>query len=289
MENITHVYENPPEGANADWTVPQNWQSFSADAHAMWDKLFARQSEMLPGRAADAFLRGIDVLKLSQPGIPDYRELNARLMAATGWQIVAVPGLVPDDVFFNHLANRRFPAGNFIRTPEQLDYLQEPDIFHDVFGHVPMLADPVFADYMVAYGKGGLRSLGFGALDHLARLYWYTVEFGLIQQRDGLRIYGAGIVSSYAESIFALEDPSPNRIAFDLLRVMRTHYRIDDFQQNYFVISGIDELLKVTVETDFAPLYRRLEELQDLSVGEILPDDVVITHGSQAYAKGAGR
>lgn len=289
MENISHVYETPPEGANADWTVPQNWEKFSADEHAMWDRLFARQTEMLPGRAADAFMRGLDVLKLSRPGIPDYRELNARLMAATGWQIVAVPGLVPDDVFFDHLANRRFPAGNFIRTPEQLDYLQEPDVFHDVFGHVPMLADPVFADYMVAYGKGGLRSLGFGALDHLARLYWYTVEFGLIQQPNGLRIYGAGIVSSYAESIFALEDESPNRIVFDLLRVMRTHYRIDDFQQNYFVISSIDELLNVTVETDFAPLYEKLEALPDIQVGEVLEDDVLITRGTQAYVKGAGR
>ncbi len=289
MENISHVYETPPVGANADWTVPQNWEKFSADEHAMWDRLFARQTAMLPGRAADAFMRGIDVLKLSRPGIPDYRELNARLMAATGWKIVAVPGLVPDDVFFDHLANRRFPAGNFIRTPEQLDYLQEPDVFHDVFGHVPMLADPVFADYMVAYGKGGLRSLGFGALDHLARLYWYTVEFGLIQQVDGLRIYGAGIVSSYAESIFALEDESPNRIAFDLLRVMRTHYRIDDFQQNYFVISSIDELLNVTVETDFAPLYAKLETLPDIQVGEVLADDVLITRGTQAYVKGAGR
>ncbi|MES2781369.1 MAG: phenylalanine 4-monooxygenase [Pseudomonadota bacterium] len=289
MENISHVYETPPEGANADWTVPQNWEKFSADEHAMWDRLFARQTEMLPGRAADAFMRGLDVLKLSRPGIPDYRELNARLMAATGWQIVAVPGLVPDDVFFDHLANRRFPAGNFIRTPEQLDYLQEPDVFHDVFGHVPMLADPVFADYMVAYGKGGLRSLGFGALDHLARLYWYTVEFGLIQQPNGLRIYGAGIVSSYAESIFALEDESPNRIVFDLLRVMRTHYRIDDFQQNYFVISSIEELLNVTVETDFAPLYEKLEALPDIQVGEVLEDDVLITRGTQAYVKGAGR
>ena len=231
---------------------------------------------MLPGRAADAFLRGIDVLKLSRPGIPDYRELNAQLMAATGWQIVAVPGLVPDAVFFDHLANRRFPAGNFIRTPEQSDYLQEPDVFHDVFGHVPMLADAVFADYMVAYGKGWLRSLGFGALDHLARLYWYTVEFGLIKQPNGLRIYGAGIVSSYAESIFALEDPRPNRIAFDLLRVMRTHYRIDDFQQNYFVISSIDELLTVTVKTDFAPLYARLDILPDIFASEVLADDVLI-------------
>jgi phenylalanine-4-hydroxylase len=289
MDPNSHVFDMPPAGAHADWTVPQNWEKFSADEHGMWDRLFARQTAMLPGRAADAFMRGIDVLKLSRPGIPDYRELNARLMAATGWQIVAVPGLVPDDVFFDHLANRRFPAGNFIRTPEQLDYLQEPDVFHDVFGHVPMLADPVFADYMVAYGKGGLRSLGFGALDHLARLYWYTVEFGLIQQPDGLRIYGAGIVSSYAESVFALDDPSPNRIAFDLLRVMRTHYRIDDFQQSYFVISSIDELLNVTVETDFAPLYAKLETLPDIKAGEILADDMLRTRGTQAYAKGAGR
>lgn len=289
MDPNNHVYDTPPEGANADWTVPQNWEKFSADDHGMWDRLFARQTAMLPGCAADAFMRGIDVLKLSRPGIPDYRELKARLMAATGWQIVAVPGLVPDDVFFDHLANRRFPAGNFIRTPEQLDYLQEPDVFHDVFGHVPMLADPVFADYMMAYGMGGLRSLGFGALDHLARLYWYTVEFGLIQQTDGLRIYGAGIVSSYAESIFALDDPSPSRIAFDLLRVMRTHYRIDDFQQSYFVISSIDQLLSVTVETDFAPLYAQLETLTDIKAGDILADDNLRTRGTQAYAKGAGR
>jgi phenylalanine-4-hydroxylase len=289
MADFHHVYDTPPEGANADWTIPQNWEKFSENEHQMWDRLFARQSEMLPGRAADAFLRGLDVLKLSKPGIPDYRELNTRLKEATGWEVVAVPGLVPDDVFFDHLANRRFPAGNFIRTPEQLDYLQEPDVFHDVFGHVPMLADPVFADYMVAYGKGGLRSLGFGALDHLARLYWYTVEFGLIEQSDGLRIYGAGIVSSYAESIFALNDPSPNRIGFDLLRVMRTEYRIDDFQQNYFVIPGLDELLQVTVETDFAPLYAKLENLPDIAIAEILPTDRVLTRGTHKHAQGAGR
>lgn len=289
MADFKHVYASPPEGANADWTIPQDWDAFGSDEHAMWDRLFARQSEMLPGRAADAFLRGMDVLKLSKPGIPDYRELNARLMSATGWQVVAVPGLVPDGVFFDHLANRRFPAGNFIRTPEQLDYLQEPDVFHDVFGHVPMLADPVFADYMVAYGQGGLRSLGFGALDHLARLYWYTVEFGLIKQPDGMRIYGAGIVSSYAESVFALDDPSPNRIGFDLMRVMRTEYRIDNFQQNYFVIPSLDHLLKVTVETDFAPLYAELEELPDISIADILADDEVITRGTQAYAEGTGR
>jgi phenylalanine-4-hydroxylase len=284
MAEFKHVYDTPPVGANADWTIPQNWDAFSADEHAMWDHLFARQSAMLPGRAADAFLRGIDVLQLEKPGIPDYTELNARLMAATGWKVVSVPGLVPDDVFFDHLANRRFPAGNFIRTPQQIDYLEEPDVFHDVFGHVPMLADPVFADYMVAYGKGGLRSLGFGALHKLARLYWYTVEFGLMQEPAGLRIYGAGIVSSYGESIFALDDPSPNRIGFDLTRLMRTEYRIDDFQQNYFVIPSLDHLRRVTVETDFAPLYAELDRLPDIPIADILPDDDVITHGTQAYA-----
>lgn len=281
---FTHVHDTPPPGAAADWTISQDWDAFTVDEHAMWDRLFARQSEMLPGRAADAFLRGIDVLKLEKPGIPDYRELNARLMAATGWQVVAVPGLVPDDVFFDHLANRRFPAGNFIRTPQQLDYLQEPDVFHDVFGHVPMLADPVFADYMVAYGEGGLRSLQFDALKQLARLYWYTVEFGLIRESGGLRIYGAGIVSSYAESVFALDLDSPNRIGFDLARVMRTDYRIDDFQQNYFVIDSLDQLLDTTVNTDFAPLYAANAALPPIPIADILPDDTVITRGTQDYA-----
>lgn len=281
---FTHVHDSPPPGAAADWTISQNWNAFTADEHAMWDRLFARQSDMLPGRAADAFLRGIDVLRLEKPGIPDYRELNARLMAATGWQVVAVPGLVPDDVFFDHLANRRFPAGNFIRTPEQLDYLQEPDVFHDVFGHVPMLADPVFADYMVAYGEGGLRSLKFDALKQLARLYWYTVEFGLIREAGGLRIYGAGIVSSFAESVFALDSDSPNRIGFDLARVMRTDYRIDDFQQNYFVIDSLEQLLDTTVNTDFAPLYAKNAALPPIPIADFLPDDEVITRGTQEYA-----
>jgi phenylalanine-4-hydroxylase len=285
MTDDLHVYDSPPANANADWTVAQNWDDYTGDDHAMWDRLFARQSEMLPGRAADAFLRGLDVLKLSKPGIPDYRELNARLMAATGWQVVAVPGLLPDAVFFDHLAHRRFPAGNFIRRPDQMDYLQEPDVFHDVFGHVPMLADPIFADYMAAYGRGGQRSVGLNALDHLARLYWYTVEFGLIQQPDGLRIYGAGIVSSFGESVFALDDDSPNRLGFDLMRVMRTPYRIDDFQQNYFVIDSLDMLLAATVATDFAPIYERLDTLADYSIGEVLPDDVVNQIGDQTRIK----
>jgi phenylalanine-4-hydroxylase len=270
--------------ARADWTVPQGWERYTADEHALWDELFARQSTLLPGRVAPAFLRGLDILRLSRPGIPDFAELNERLGAATGWTVVAVPGLVPDDVFFEHLANRRFPAGRFLRTRAQIDYLQEPDIFHDVFGHVPMLADPVFADYMQAYGKGGLRSERFGALHKLARLYWYTVEFGLVRDGEDLRIYGAGIVSSRTESLFALDDLSPNRIGFGLERLMRTRYRIDDFQETYFVIDSFEDLLRQTIETDFAPLYARLEDLADVDAGAVLDGDRVFHRGSQTYA-----
>jgi len=288
MATETHVLDSPPPGAAPDWTIPQDWQHYTPEEHATWDTLFARQAKLLPGRASEAYLRGLDVLKLSKPGIPDFEELSERLMKLTGWQVVAVPGLVPDDVFFDHMANRRFVAGNFIRRPDQLDYLQEPDVFHDVFGHVPMLADPVFADYLVAYGQGGQRALGLDALKYLGRLYWYTVEFGLIAEPEGLRIYGSGIVSSYAESQFALDDPSPNRIGFDLARVMRTEYRIDDFQQNYFVIPSFDELLRVTVETDFAPLYDKLKAQPDIRIAEILPEDHVITRGTQDYARSKG-
>jgi phenylalanine-4-hydroxylase len=273
-----------PEGASADWTVSQNWSDYTAQEHATWDLLFARQSEMLQGRVVQQFVDGLDMLRLTRSGIPDFEELSERLMAATGWQIVAVPGLVPDRIFFEHLANRRFPAGRFIRTPEQLDYLQEPDIFHDVFGHVPLLANPIFADYMQAYGEGGLRADGFGSIALLARLYWYTVEFGLIRQNGALKLYGAGIVSSFGESVFALEDASPNRIGFDLKRLMRTEYRIDDYQQSYFVIDSFDDLLQQTQRTDFAPLYSALKQEGDVPPEAILPSDHLIHRGTQAYA-----
>jgi phenylalanine-4-hydroxylase len=215
--------------------------------------------------------------------------INEELKRRTGFTVVAVPGLVPDEVFFNHLANRRFPAGQFIRGRHQLDYLQEPDIFHDVFGHVPLLTNPVFADYMEAYGKGGLRAMKFGRLKNLAALYWYTVEFGLIETPKGVRIYGAGISSSKDESIFSLDDPSPNRLRFDLERVMRTEYRIDDFQQTYFVIRSYDELFRATVDTDFAPLYERLADGASYRPETVLPEDAVIHRGSQAYAKAKSR
>ncbi|KRA64898.1 phenylalanine-4-hydroxylase [Caulobacter sp. Root656] len=278
----------PPPGAAADWTIDQGWENYSQAEHDVWITLYERQAALLPGRACDEFLRGLDALDLHRSGIPDFRRINDELQRLTGWSVVAVPGLVPDDVFFDHLANRRFPAGQFIRRPDQLDYLQEPDIFHDVFGHVPMLTDPVFADYMQAYGRGGQRALGLGRLANLARLYWYTVEFGLMETPQGLRIYGAGIVSSRTESIFALDDPSPNRIGFELERVMRTPYRIDDFQQVYFVIPSIQTLQAVTLR-DFGPLYDRLAGASDLGIAEITSADRVITAGTQAYAKTGGR
>lgn len=274
----------PPPGAAADWTIDQGWNSYSADEHAVWNTLYERQAALLPGRAADPFLKGLDALDLHQGGIPDFARINPELMKLTGWQVVAVPGLVPEDVFFEHLANRRFPAGQFVRRADQLDYLQEPDIFHDVFGHVPMLTDPTFADYMQAYGEGGRRALGLGRLENLARLYWYTVEFGLMETSEGLRIYGAGIVSSRTESLFALDDPSPNRLGFDLVRLMRTKYRIDDFQQVYFVIPSLQALLDATLQ-DFGPVYAALDEAEDLAIDTVLPSDKVFTLGTQAYAR----
>jgi phenylalanine-4-hydroxylase len=255
-----------------DWTVPQDFAAYTEAEHGVWRTLYTRQRALLPSLACDAFLDGLETLDLAA-GIPDFTVLSARLRELTGWQVVAVPGLVPDEVFFEHLANRRFPAGRFIRTPEQLDYLQEPDVFHDVFGHVPMLADPVFADYMQAYGQGGMRALGLGRLHNLARLYWYTVEFGLLRTRHGLRIYGAGIVSSATESRYALTSPLPVRIGFSLPRVMQTPYVIDDVQKMYFVVDSLQTLLDVTQKTDFAPLYTSLAQAQDIPIGTILAQD----------------
>jgi phenylalanine-4-hydroxylase len=271
---------------STDWTIPQGWESYTAEDHQTWLTLYDRQAAILPGRACQQYLDGLAVLDLRGEGIPEFGALSKRLMALTGWQVVAVPGLVPEDVFFEHLANRRFPAGNFIRRPDQLDYLQEPDIFHDVFGHVPMLTDPVFGDYMVEYGRGGLRAGAFGRLDNLARLYWYTVEFGLLRTDQGLRIYGAGIVSSRTESIFALEDASPNRLGFDLTRVLRTPYRIDDFQQVYFVIDSLQSLLDTTVNTDFAPIYATLADAPDYAIDAILPADQAYSRGTQRHVSG---
>lgn len=282
MTAVKHGLAAGAEPPSADWTVDQGWERYTGAEHATWKTLFERQSRLLPGRACAEFVAGMDALPISHDEIPDFRRLSEVLARRTGWQVVAVPGLVPDEVFFDHLANRRFPAGNFIRGAEQLDYIEEPDVFHDVFGHVPMLMHPVFADYLQAYGLGGKKAQRLGALAQLARVYWYTVEFGLVRGDGGLTIYGSGIVSSFSETRFAIEDASPNRIGFDLARVMRTRYRIDDFQETYFVIDGLDELLRLA-EIDFAPIYAAIRGLPEFEPGTVLPEDTVITRGTGAY------
>lgn len=268
----------------ADFTIAQKWDRYTDEEHAVWDTLYARQKDITKNRAVDEFRTGLGLLDLGAGGIPNLDDINPKLKALTGWEVVMVPHLVPDDVFFTHLANRRFPAGRFIRKRNQLDYLEEPDIFHDIYGHVPMLTLPIFADYMQAYGKGGLRAQSLGRLKELARLYWYTVEFGLIQSPDGLRIYGAGIVSSAGETPFSLESNSPNRIGFNLERVMRTEYRIDDYQQLYVVIDSFEQLLSATQE-DFSALYERLSTDETRhNVTDLTDADHVITQGTQSYA-----
>jgi phenylalanine-4-hydroxylase len=261
-----------------DFTITQDWDTYTPEEHDIWRTLFHRQEAVLTGRACDEFLAGVRALGVVADEIPDFRRLNDVLSAATRWSIVAVPGLVPDAVFFEHLANRRFPSTCFIRRRDQLDYLQEPDIFHDIFGHVPMLMNPVFADYMQAYGQGGIKALSLGALHNLARLYWYTVEFGLIETPAGLRIYGSGIVSSKGESVYCLEDPRPNRLGFELMRVMRTRYRIDDFQVTYFAIRNFDELFDAT-RPDFTPYYAELARQADLEPAAVLPTDRLLHRG----------
>ncbi len=271
----------------ADWTIDQGWENYTPAEHAVWKTLFERQTRLLQGRACDEFVAGMAALPIGADTIPDFRRLSDALMQRTGWQVVAVPGLVPNEVFFEHLANRRFPSGQFIRGAHELDYLEEPDVFHDVFGHVPMLMNPTIANFIQAYGAGGLRAQQLGVLDTLARVYWYTVEFGLVQQTDGLRIYGAGIASSATESVFALDDASPNRLRFDLERVMRTRYRIDDFQEAYFVLDNLDQLLELA-QIDFAPLYARAQALPELEPGEVLTADRIVTRGTGRY-HAAGR
>lgn len=271
----------------ADWTIDQNWPSYTAGEHDRWNRLFARQSALLPGRACEEALDAMHKLELSRSGIPDFADLSARLSALTGWRVAAVAGLIPDDAFFEHLANRRFPAGAFIRPERELDYLEEPDIFHDVFGHVPLLANPVYAAFLEAYGKGGRRALERGQLHNLARLYWYTVEFGLIRAPEGLRIFGAGIMSSPAETLFSLDDSSPNRIAFDLERTMRTKYIIDDFQQTYFAIDSFEKLLADCYQ-DFGPIYDRLRNAPDIEAHELMEGDGIITKGDFHYFRAKG-
>ena len=261
--------------------VEQPWDDYSEADHDVWRQLYDRQRQLLIGRASDEFLAAQDAMGMTPDRIPKFSELNTVLKAATGWEIIGVEGLLPELDFFDHLANRRFPVTWWIRKPGQIDYIEEPDLFHDLFGHVPLLMNPLFADYMAAYGRGGVKAHGIGpeALQQLTRLYWYTVEFGLIRQHDGLRIYGSGIVSSKGESIHCLESAAPNRIGFDLERIMRTRYRIDTYQKTYFVIDSFEQLMDAT-RPDFAPLYSRLAPQDSIPAGTVLDSDAVFHRGT---------
>jgi phenylalanine-4-hydroxylase len=284
---FTAPLRRPPH-IGEDWLEPTQ-RAYSPDEDAIWNDLFARQMDILPGRACGAFFAGLQKLHLGQGGVPDFARLSEELGRLTGWSVVPVPMLIPDHVFFWHLANRRFPAGNFIRSREAFDYIQEPDVFHDVFGHVPLLTDPVFADYMHEYGKAGWKAMRYNRLKALGALYWYTVEFGLIQEPEGLRIYGAGILSGPREAVFALEGRSPNRIMLSVDRAMRTDYVIDDLQPTYFVIESFQDLYRQTVERDFDRLYRNLNPGFTYANAAVIDVDNVLHRGTQEYHLRGGR
>jgi phenylalanine-4-hydroxylase len=277
-----------PAHVAADWLEAQQTAYTAAD-HRVWDDLFTRQMDVLPGRACSAFMAGLEKLDLGRGGIPEFGQLSEELGALTGWSVVPVPMLIPDHVFFWHLANRRFPAGNFIRTRETFDYIQEPDVFHDVFGHVPMLTDPTYADYMQEYGRAGWKAMRYNRLKALGALYWYTVEFGLIEEQGEVRAYGAGILSGPTEARFAVEAQSPNRIMLNVDRVMRTDYVISDLQPTYFVIESFADLYRQTVERDFDRLYCSLAPGFTYANAAVIDVDNVLHRGTQEYAARGGR
>ena len=270
--------DRPPRGdysrANADYTCAQNYAGYTATDHDTYRRLYERQAALLPGLACDEFIAALPSLGVKDR-IPRFEEINERLQKATGWEIVGVPGLIPEVPFFTLLANRKFPVTDWIRTPEEFDYIVEPDIFHDLFGHVPLLFNPVFADYVQRYGQGGLKANDLGACELLSRLYWYTIEFGLIRQPQGLRAYGAGILSSSGELRYAVTSPEPQRVPLALDRTMRTRYKIDSYQQTYFVIDSFKQLFDMTAP-DFAPVYDRVKALPELAADATLENETLI-------------
>ena len=252
--------------AGPDYAVEQQWDKYTGEEHALYRRLFERQSKLVPRYACPEWIDAIAGLDAAQE-IPRFDVISRNLKKKTSWEIVAVPGLIPDDAFFTHLANRRFPVTVWLRRPDEFDYIVEPDVFHDFFGHVPLLFDRTYADHLYEYGKGGLKAMRLDAVKMLARLYWYTIEFGLIKTKSGIRAYGAGLLSSGGELKYCVEDPKPQRLAFDLERVMRTEYRIDRYQDTYFVIDSFEHLMRETAP-DFTPIYARIRELPTLRPGE---------------------
>jgi len=249
--------------AAADFSVEQDWSSYRCEEHALFKRLYERQSKLVPLYACPEWITAIAGLDAGA-GVPKFNEISKKLRAKTGWEIVAVPGLIPDVAFFTHLAGRRFPVTVWLRKPEEFDYIVEPDVFHDFFGHVPLLFDPVYADHLHEYGKGGLKAMRLDAVRMLARLYWYTIEFGLMKTPDGIRAYGAGLISSGGELAYCVTDPNPRRLDFDLEKALRTDYQIDRYQTTYFVIDSFAQLLRATAP-DFTPIYARLRSLPSLA------------------------
>lgn len=251
--------------ARPDYSVDQDWSAYSAAEHALYRRLFERQSKLVPRYACPEWIEAIAGLDAGSE-IPRFDRVSKKLRGATGWEIVAVPGLIPDEAFFTHLANRRFPVTVWLRRPEEFAYIVEPDVFHDFFGHVPLLFDRMYADHLHEYGKGGLKAMRLDAVKMLARLYWYTIEFGLMSTPLGVRAYGAGLLSSGGELAYCVDDPRPQRLSFDLERVMRTEYQIDRYQDAYFVIDSFERLMRETAP-DFTPIYARLREQPTLRPG----------------------
>ena len=273
--------DRPPRGdyssARADYTCEQNWAAYTPQQHELYRRLYERQASQLQGLACEEFIEAVQHLGAPER-IPRFDELSEVLHRHTGWEVVSVPGLIPEEAFFALLAARRFPVTGWIRKPEEFDYVVEPDVFHDLFGHVPLLFNPVFADYMQAYGAGGLKASRLDACELLARLYWYTVEFGLIRTPQGVRAYGAGILSSAGELRHSVQSAQPSRVGFDLRRIMRTRYKIDSYQSTYFVIDSFQQLFDATAP-DFTPIYRAVRELPEIDAGVVLPGEPRIAIG----------
>lgn len=267
--------------ANADYVVEQDWVSYTPEQHALWATLMNRQLALVKRYGAPQFLAGLSTLNI-QDGIPRFEEASRILRRATQWEIVAVPGLIPEEHFFAHLAQRRFPVTVWLRLPQEIDYLVEPDVFHDFFGHVPLLSDPVFADFVQAYGVAGRKAAAEGGVDMLARLYWYSVEFGLMDTGGELRTYGAGILSSAGETAYCIDSPRPHRIRFNLERVMRTGYMIDAYQKTYFVVNSFEQLFRDSYDRDFAPIYREFRGSPAIPPDTLLPGDVLVSRGDPA-------
>jgi len=276
----SHELRGDYSAIGLDYSVEQPFDHYTDVEHDRWRRLYQHQMALVPRYAVKEFVASIERLSVAG-GIPDFRRINESLGRLTGFKIIAVPGLIPDEKFFEHLANRRFPITWWIREESELDYLEEPDVFHDFFGHVPLLAHPVFADYMVEYGKAGPGAARMNAIPLLSRLYWYTIEFGLIDTSEGLRAFGAGILSSKGETIYSIDSDVPNRIRFDLERVLSTEFRIDAYQETYFVIDSFEQMFAET-HKPFAPLYARLRERTPYPANAILSGDSVMHRGTGA-------